>query len=348
VQPSADGTRLLYTDQRSIENEWRKHHQSDATRDIWLADLRSGTHRRLTDHRGEDRNAVWSPQGDAMLWLSERSGSFNVWRQPLQGGQPQQVTFHQHHPVRFLSSARDGTLAYSYDGELWRLPAGSTQPQRVAVTLRPVAPAGGEVNVRLNEQATELVVSPNAPEVAFVARGDVFVASLLSGAVRRITATPAQERSVSFSPDGRRLLYASERGGTWDVFEARLRRPDDLMFSGVAPFDEVRVIGGDSDNFQPVYSPDGKRIAYRADRNTLRVHDLSTKTSVEVLSRDAVYSYTDGDLNFAWSPDGRWLATRTGFSTGNAEIELVDAAGRSPRRNISQKIGRASCRERVS
>ena len=81
--PSADGTKPLYTDLRSIENEWRKHHVSDAARDIWLFDRKSGSHRQLTDYRGEDRNAVFSPQQDAVLWLSERSGSFNVWRQPL-------------------------------------------------------------------------------------------------------------------------------------------------------------------------------------------------------------------------------------------------------------------------
>jgi tricorn protease len=110
VAPSADGQRLLYTDSRSFENEWRKHHVSEAARDVWLYDRRDGSHRRLSDFRGEDRNAVWSPQEEAVLWLSERSGSFNVWRQPLAGGVPQQITFHQGQPVRFLSSARDGSL----------------------------------------------------------------------------------------------------------------------------------------------------------------------------------------------------------------------------------------------
>lgn len=337
VHPGADGTTLLYTDLRSIENEWRKHHVSDAARDIWLLDLKSGSHRQLTDYRGEDRNAVFSPQQDAVLWLSERSGSFNVWRQPLggsPGGEARQVTFHKDHPVRFLSTARDGTLVYGYDGELWRLPAGATQPQRVAVRIRQGSLIGGTAHVRLNEQATELAVSPTAREVALVARGDVFVVSLLSGATRRITTTAAEERGVGWSPDGRRLLYASERSGTWDVVEARLRRPQDATFSGVAPFDETVLVGGPTDDFQPVYSPRGDRVAYRADRNSLRVFDIAAKTSVEVLARDAVYSYFDDDLKFAWSPDGHWLVTRTGFEA-TAEIELLDASGRTPRRNIS-------------
>jgi tricorn protease len=335
AKPSADGQRLLYTDRRSTENEWRKHHVSDAARDVWLFDRASGSHRRLTDFRGEDRNAVWSPKEDAVLWLSERSGSFNVWRQPLAGGAPQQVTQHKDHPVRFLSSARDGSLVYSYAGELWRLPAGADQPQRVPVRIHQGNLMAGPVNVNLAGQATELAVSPTAPEFALVARGEVFVVSALTGQTRRITHTPAEERHVSFSPDGRTVFYASERAGNWDVMAASLRREQDQAFTGAAPFEEEVLVGGEADAFQPLLSPDGKHLAYRQDRVTLRVLDLQSGRSVEVLGRDAVYSYSEDDLHYAWSPDGRWLVSRTGFD-GRAEVELLDATGRQPRRNISR------------
>lgn len=335
VRPSADGQRLLYTDRRSTENEWRKHHVSDAARDVWLFDRRDGSHRRLTDFRGEDRNAVWSPNEDAVLWLSERSGSFNVWRQPLAGGAARQITHHKDHPVRFLSRARDGSLVYSFAGELWRLPAGAAQPQRVPVRIHQGNLMAGPVNVNLAGQATELAVSPTAPEFALVARGEVFVVSALTGQTRRITHTPAEERHVSFSPDGRTLFYASERSGRWAVMAASLRREQDIAFTGAAPYEEKVLVGNDGDAFQPLLSPDGKRLAYRQDRVTLRVLDLPTGRSVEVLGRDEVYSYSDDDLHYAWSPDARWLVSRTGFE-GGAEIELLDATGRQPRRNISR------------
>ncbi len=334
VAPSADGQRLLYTDRRSFENEWRKHHVSEAARDVWLFDRGDGSHRRLTRFRGEDRNAVWSPQEDAVLWLSERSGSFNVWRQPLAGGEARQITFHQGQPVRFLSSARDGSLVYGQAGEIWRLPAGATQPQRVPVHIRQGNLMAGPTTVQLAGQATEFAVSPTAPELAVVARGEVFVVSAQTGQARRITNTPAEERHLSFAPDGRALLYASERSGRWEVMAARLTRAQDTGFAGVAPFEEKLLVTGPGDVFQPLLSPDGSKLAYRQDRVTVRVLDLKTGQSVEVLGRDAVYSYTDDDLRYAWSPDGRWLVTRTGFEA-SAEVELVDAAGRQPRRNLS-------------
>lgn len=345
--PSRDSKRLLCTDHPSIENEWRKHHVSDAARDIWLVDLQAGTQQRLTDYRGEDRNPVWSADERSVLWLSERSGSFNVWRQPIAGGTAEQVTRHTGDPVRFLSSANDGTLAYVWDGAVWVLPSGAAEPRRVPVRIRQGSMMEGTWHVDVSAQATELVVSPDRSEFAIVARGEVFVVSAGDGATRRITSTPAAERGVTFSPDGRSLLFASEREGTWDIYRSTLRRAEDKRFSGGAPLVETKVVGGPGDSFQPVWSPDGTRIAYREDRNSIRVLELAGGTSIEVLSREAVYSYVDDDLAFAWSPDGRWLVTRTGFEAGNSEVEMVDAAGVAPRQNISRS-GYSDMRPSVS
>ena len=67
----------------------------------------------------------------------------------------------------------------------------------------------------------------------------------------------------------------------------RLRREQDAGFTGVAPFDEKVLVSAEGDTFQPLVSPDGTRLAYRQDRVTLRVLDLKSGRSVEVLGRDA-------------------------------------------------------------
>jgi len=263
-------------------------------------------------------------------------GTVNVWRMPASGdGAPERLTAHDTLPVRFVSVADDGTILYAYDTEIWRLDPGASEPERVDIRVRQGTLLAGEVFVNLNKNTTEMKVSPDGSEFAIVARGDVFVVSAKDGSTKRITATPQTERSVSFSPDGRSLLYAAEREGDWDLYETSIVRDDDKTFSDAVEIEEHVVLDSETDALQPKYSPQGDRIAYRDDRNAIRVLDIATGESIEILPDSATYSYSDGDHGHVWSPDGRYVVADTGFEIGNPEVELLDASGQGPRRNIS-------------
>ena len=77
------GTKILYHDQKGYESEWRKHHTSAVTRDIWVYDLKAKKNTQLTTFKGEDRNPVFDANGDDFYYLSEQSGSFNVYKSSL-------------------------------------------------------------------------------------------------------------------------------------------------------------------------------------------------------------------------------------------------------------------------
>lgn len=333
---SPDGRFIAYPFLRSFEVAERKRQIADSTSDIWIFDRDSGTHRQLTTHRGTERSPVFSPDGVTLYFTAEMpegwngdvdaaAVSTNVWRQPADGsGPPQQVTFHKELPVRGLSVAVDGTLVYGFDGEIWRLSPGANEPQKVAIRIAQGTLLPNLIPRSVNDQVTEVVVSPNGSELALIARGDIFVVSLPDGTTRRITATPYAERSVSFAPDGRTLLYAAEKHGDWDLFETRILRAEDVSFAAAAELEENLLLNGTNDLLQPLYSPQGDRVAYRDARTALRVLDLSSGESVEVIPEGATYSYVEGDLSHAWSPDGRYLLSQLGFELGNPEIGLVD------------------------
>ena len=192
--------------------------------------------------------------------------STNVWRMATDGkGPPEQITFHDTLPVRGLSVSRDGVV----DLRLRRrdLDRGARgRPKKVAIRIPQGTLAAGAIPLNVNDQVSELTVSPDGSEIALVARGDVYVVDAASGETRRITATPQAERSVGFSPDGRKLLYASDRQIDWDLFESRIVRDGDTGFVHAAEIAETVLLDTERDLFQPLYSPQGRqgRLSRRA------------------------------------------------------------------------------------
>ena len=333
------GTALLYEDWKGYESPWRKHHVSPVAHDIWLVDPASGRQRKLTGGGGEHRNPVWSPDERAVYYLSERSGSFNVWKMPLaEPGAAVQVTHFMRNPVRFLSRSSAGVLGFGYDGELYTLAPGETAPKKVVVRIAADTQSHRVERLRPEGQATEIAPSPDGQEIAFVARGEVFVASVEFGDTKRITDTPTQERSVSFSPDGRHLVFAGERDGHWNLYQASLpgSRKTVPHFFSAAQVPVQTLLANGQENFQPRYSPDGKEVAYLENRTTLKVLNLASGATRVVLPGHYNYSYEDGDQWFDWSPDGHSLLVS--FLDPNRwsnEVGLVDAQGQSPPRNLT-------------
>ncbi|WP_158119128.1 S41 family peptidase [Vibrio metoecus] len=324
---------ILYTNQPSDEQPWRKGAISDATRDIWRWSPQTGQHVQLTSFRGEDRNPVWGADGSSMYYLSERGGSFNVWQQRFDGSEPVAITAHEKLPVRFLSASLQGDLVYGFDGEIWRLQAGAKQPQKVAVSIRRSAMPDGRHSVNFNHETTEMVVSPSSPEVAIIARGDVYVVSLLSGLTKRITDTPEAERNITFSSDGYRLIYASERGGSWDIYQSYVN-DGGKSFSTSLDIVEEPVLTATEDLTQPLYSPDRKRIAYRENSNTLKVYDIEQDKTYTLLDAQTLYSYIDSDLDYQWSPDSQYLVTRD-RAAFNSDVQLLKFDGSEAPINLS-------------
>ncbi len=182
---------------------------------------------------------------------------------------------------------------------------------------------------------SEIATRPDGAEVAFVSRGEIFVASTGSGLSRRITSSPAFEQHVRYSPDGRRLLFCSERDGVSEIFEVALPEGR-ASFTAPGGLEEKKLIASEVDLLFPAYSPDGNRIAYLDNRSSIKVWDRVNNTTAVPLPPGQVYSYADGDLGYDWSPDGRFLLVTTGSIVGDIDIALCDATGKKPPVNLSQ------------
>ncbi|MDX2414824.1 MAG: S41 family peptidase [Bacteroidales bacterium] len=336
VQCSPDGQSMLYHDKKGGENEWRKHHTSSITRDIWIYKKGENSHTQLTAFKGEDRNPVFAGKNDSFYYLSEESGTFNVHRMNLEPGTGNtQITHFDTNPVRYLSASNNGTLCFTQHGDLYTL-KGDGEAQLIKVMVR----TGNKINnnsvIPVSGSIGEMSVSPSGKEVAYIVRGEVFVSSVEGKISKRITNTPSQEKFVSFSPDGKEIIYASERNSVWGIYSSKKVRDEEPYFFASTLIEEKKVIENSEDNYQGLYSPDGLSIAYIENKTTLKVQNLKSGESKTLLTSDELVYMSDGDQYFKWSPDSKWLLVSYSPLLVNSEVVLVKADGSSKYINLTK------------
>ena len=334
---STDGKKILYHDKKGYEDPWRKRHTSSITRDVWMCNLdNERSYKKLSSFNGEDRNPVWA-SADSYYYLSEQNGSFNVFKASINGGSPVQITKHEKHPVRFLSRSNNGLLCYGYDGGIYTLKEGE-QPKKVNIKVVTDQINRDIIRQIRNNGASQIALSSEGKEVAFILRGDVYVTSTEYKTTRQITNTPEQERNVDFAPDGRSLVYASERNGLWQLYQSQIANKEEKLFTYATEIKEEKLTNSNITSFQPQYSPDGKEVAFLEDRTTIRVINLASKQVRTVMDGKFEYSYSDGDQWYQWSPDSRWILTNyIGIGGWNSkDVALVNASGNGEIHNLTQ------------
>ena len=333
IQFNKEGNRIIFHNKKGYEDPWRKHHTSSITRDIVAYDLDSKGYSMITNWSGEDRNPVWTKDG-GIYFLSEKSGSFNIWKGDMKNPYGEQITQHKDHPVRFLSTSDDGVLCYGFDGEIYIYQNGESKKVNIQINNDKTANDYKIVSVN---KAGGFAVSPNKKEVAFIFRGEVFVTSIEYATTKRITNTPEQERTVSFSPDGKSILYSSERNESWNVYVTTHGRDGEEYFYNSTLLKEEALVDNGEETFQPMFSPDGKEVAFIENRTTIRVINMDSKKIRTVMDGKYNYSYSDGDQYYTWSPDSKWLLVEFfEFNRWNKDIGLVDVSKNEKPINLTE------------
>ena len=332
---SKDGQFMIFHDKKGYEDPWRKHQTSSVARDVVLYDLKNKSFRTLTNFEGEDRDPQFI-DNNSFYFLSEKSGSFNIWKGNLNGNAyEEQITSFKDHPIRFLSMADNGTLCFGYHGSIYTWSNG--EAKKVSISVKKDASRNDIVTLPTGGKASEFAVSPDGTEIVYVARGEIFVSSVEFGTTKQITNTPQQERNVSFSPDGKKILFAAERGDSWDIYEVSRENDTEKHFYNSTLLKETILVDSKDEDFDPKYSPNGEEVAFFKNRTTICVINLKTKVVRTVLPGTFNYSYSDGDQYFTWSPDSRYLLVQYfEFERWNTDIGLVDVTGKTKTLNLTE------------
>jgi len=296
--------RVIATD--AVQPSWSPHggriaywavRSGTGQRDLWTVPARGGDPVAVTDDAFVDWNPVWSPDGRALYFISNRGGSMNLWRIPIDeaSGRPLGAPAPLMAPADYVAwiarSASGRELVYSRVVERSNLERVSIDPERETATGAPVALTHGV------ERVDSPSLSSDGQWLVFGAWGgtvpeDLFVMRVDGTERRQLTHDTFKDRDPRWSPDGRRIAFFSDRSGRYQIWTIA---PD-----GTGLTQLTHATGGTV--FYPVWSPDGRLVyAHRGEGNF--VIDPGTPWERQAptrLSREGVSQFTQ----WSWSADG--------------------------------------------
>jgi len=314
---SPDGVRLVYQSGEDGYNYIGNH-------DIWVAQPGSGEPVNLTkDQTANNRMPSWSPDGRDIAFLSDRDGTWALYTVAAIGGQPRNIL-----SLPGFENSNWNAPQWASDGTKLFVSARETGENVVMIvslqtleTTRVVLPRH-EGNVIF-----DLSVTLDGRRFAYVEGGEggtevtrLWTIPASGGEPVSLTDGRTNVWSPTWSSDGRKVFYVSNRGGSMDLWQQSLL--DDGRPVG-EPLAVTQGLGIRS----AAFSPDGKRLAYSRGAwvaNVWRAPILSRPATWadahQVTSERAFIEFVDV------SPDGTLLAVSSD-RRGNQDLWLLPAAG---------------------
>lgn len=331
---SPDGRTLLLSS-GAAGGWWRKGYRGANNWAVWSRPFdRMGAATKLTTFNGRNGWPFFSPDGRLVWYLSDSTGSTELWRMNADGSAKEPVTRIGRDGARFLSVARNGSLAaFELDASLFTVALGTVStdgntaaPQEVRITAASDEQFNNIARQTFTDRASEMDLSGDGREVAFVVHGDLFVApTRAGGSTENLTGSFARDLDASWSPDNRALAFVSDRNGTEDIFILRSADTTEPRLARTLRTQTTQLTREATRETSPGFSPDGRRIAFlrSGDPPSLWVMDAGGANATKLAE-----GYVN---NYAWSPDGRWIAyvQQHSYPTGSGgnDIFVIPAAG---------------------
>ncbi len=307
---SPDGKRMIYSPLFRDFRTWKRY-QGGWAQDLYIFDLATLD---LTPVAHPCAPSA-TPCGSAtpIYFVSDRDGTLNLYRYDIASQEVDELTHETVWDVRWASSDNASKIVYELDGELHVYDTTAAKDTKLAIAV----PDDG-LNTRPSrypawKNIEAFGLSPKGERALFVARGDVFTAPIEKGASRNLTDTSnAHDKWAVWSPDGAKIAFVSDMSGEEQIYlvdEKGAGKPEQLTTTLKAML------------LRPVFSPDGGKLAFADKNGKVYVLDVATKKLTQVF--DDEYGPV---FDYAFSPDGAWLAFSKGEASGLRALAIVSAA----------------------
>lgn len=315
--------------------------------DLWIVNLNGESLRRLTSAPASDFNPRWDAQGNSLWFISTRSGSAQVWRIPVDGGEAEQITDYPLDVANLIVSPDGQHIAFTVD-------------------VFPDCASIDQTKKRLDEMA-QTQASGRVYDSIFVRHWDqwkdgrrshLFVLPVKGGRAVNVMGpgprrakgmdadTPSKPfggtEEIRFTPDGQGIIFAAREVGCIEPWSTDF----DLYWAAVDGTMPMRCLTSDNEAWDthPLFSPDGKTLAYLAmarpgyesDRFRIVLQDWPQGTR-----RILTEAWDRSPTSFCFSCDGATIyATAANLGhvslfaidseTGQTQVVIREGVNRSP------------------
>ncbi|MGH7243163.1 MAG: S41 family peptidase [Phycisphaerales bacterium] len=296
---SPDGKNIAFNRWSTEFRTWKRYRGGTAP-DVWVGDLTNNTFKKITDWVGTDDFPMWDasdPANPRVYFLSDRDATTNrsnIFSAKPDGTDVKQHTKHADFDCRW-ADMQGGKIVYMLGADLWVFDSKSGEDKKVPVQLSSdrvrnqsrYEDAGKTFDgYNLNTDGSRVVVS---------SRGELWVTPAKPGRTAQLTqSSGVRERVPVFSPDGKKIVAITDESGDQELTIFDASKPDSHT---------MLTKQGKGWIFDPIWSPDGKNIAYADLTMTLFVVDAESGTV------STVDASTAGEIReYDFSPDGKWIA----------------------------------------
>ncbi len=291
---SPDGNSIVLDRVNRWDKEWRDYRGGQNTA-LTVLNLKDNSEILIPNERSKDILPVW--MGDKIYFLSDRDWTVNIWSFKPSTKELKEVTHFKGSDIKWLSGKEK--LAYERDGYINVLDPSTGETKQLDIAITGDFPWAETRWVDVSDQITDASVSPTGKRAIMEAHGDIFTVPVEYGDVRNITASSgAADRAPLWSPKGDKIAWFSDSGNKDYVL--MIASQDGLSKPKQIP------VGVSKMAWEPVWSPDGKMIAFEDNDVRIRVLDIEKDTIVTIDTGGI--NIERGSMGLRWSPDSRWLA----------------------------------------
>lgn len=313
---------------------YRRGYHGSSNDEIWIATADGKTQKPLTNYDGQDGSPMWSPDGSKVYYVSEQNsptGCANIVVVDRAGGAIRKITNHTDDTVRKARISKNGEwIVYEHGVDLWVVNVKSGSSRKLAIEVNADDKSNTERTVTYTRDAADFALSPDEDLAVFSVHGELFLTKIPEAGNKsiRLTESAAYDHNASFSPDGKSILFASDRGGVVDLYLLETDDPEHSELAKAHKFKVKRLTDTPEEETQAAFNSKGDRIAF------IRSGKL---WSMKANGTDVKPLYDNTQVfDYDWSPDGKHVVVARNDGFYASELYLVTVDGSEPTRNITR------------